>query len=103
MTSLITPISRSYNFFSAAGSDYETTTLMLPFEPSGDGQTVCGRVPIIDDNLGLEPNELFSVRITSVSGANVMIGDQDESCVEIIDDDGKSCIYISTYCLILIP
>ena len=74
-----------------ADSDYATTTLELTFEPSGDGQTVCGNVPIIDDNLGLEPNELFSVRITSVSATNVMIGD-DESCVEIIDDDGIGCI-----------
>ena len=82
---------KKLQFFSTADSDYETTTLMLTFEPSGDGQTVCGNVPIIDDNLGLEPNELFSVRITSASGANVMIGD-DESFVEIIDNDGTSCI-----------
>ena len=73
-----------------------TTTLMLTFEPSRDGRTVCGNVTIIDDNLGLEPNELFSVRITSVAGSNVMIGEEDESCIEIIDDDGKSCIIQST-------
>ena len=75
-----------------AGSDYETTTLTLTFEPSGDGQTVCGNVPIIDDNLGLEQAEMFSVRIASVSATNVMIGD-DELCVEIIDNDGMSYIY----------
>ena len=69
---------------------------MLPFEPSRGRQTVCGNVPITDDNLGLEPNELFRVKIISVSGANVMIGDQDESCVEIIDDDGMNCIIRST-------
>ena len=76
-----------------ADSDYATTTLELTFEPSGDGQTVCGNVPVIDDNLGLEPNEMFSVRITmsSVSETNVMIGD-DELCVEIIDNDGIGCI-----------
>ena len=61
---------------------------MLPFEPSVDGQTVCGRVPIIDDNLGLEPNELFSVTITSVTGTKVMIGPDTETCVTIIDNDG---------------
>ena len=62
---------------------------MLTFEPSDDGQTRCGTVPIIDDNLGLEPNELFSVRITSVSGSNAVIGPDAETCVEITDNDGK--------------
>ena len=71
-----------------ADSDYATTYLEMTFVPARDGQTVCGNVPIIDDNLGLEPNELFSVRIiVSVLSTNVMIGD-DESCVEIIDNDG---------------
>ena len=72
----------------AANVDYETTTFMLTFEASSDGQRACGRVPIIDDLLE-EPNELFSVRITSVSNSNVMIGMNDETCVTIIDDDGK--------------
>ena len=62
---------------------------MLTFEPSGDGQTVCGNVSIINDLLGNEPNELFSVTITEVSGDTVSIGAGDESCVEIIDNDGK--------------
>ena len=80
-------------FFSAADSDYITITMMFTFRPS-QTPTLCGNVQIIDDNLGLEPNELFSVRITSVSGANVVIGDPDESCVEIIDNDGMSCVII---------
>ena len=75
---------------STAGSDYETTTLMLPFEPSGDGQTVCGNVPIIDDDLGNEPNELFSVTITSVSDGSIAIGQESETCVTIEDNDSKS-------------
>ena len=62
---------------------------MLTFEPSGESQIVCGNVSIIDDLLGNEPNELFSVTITEVSGDTVAIGAGDESCVEIIDDDGK--------------
>ena len=78
-------------FFFAAGSDYITSTVMFTFRPS-QTPALCGNVPIIDDSIGLEPNELFSVRITSVSGANVMIGDQDESCVEIIDNDGMSYV-----------
>ena len=72
----------------AADVDYTTTTFMLTFEPSSDGQRVCGNVPIIDDLLD-EPNELFIVRITSVSNPNVMIGMNDETCITIIDDDGK--------------
>ena len=72
----------------AADSDYETTTLMIPFEPSSDGQRVCGSVGIIDDLLD-EANELFSVRITSVSNPNIMVGMNAEICVTIIDDDGK--------------
>ena len=72
----------------AAGSDYETTTLMLTFEPSGGGQRVCGTVPIINDQLGNEPDELFSVTITSISNPNIMIGPDVETCVSIIDADG---------------
>ena len=63
---------------------------MVTFEPSGDGQTVCGTVPIINDTLGNEPDELFSVRITGVSDSKIMIGPDDEACVSIIDDD---CMY----------
>ena len=61
---------------------------MITFEPSSDGQRVCGPVPIIDDLLD-EANELFSVRITSVSNPNIMVSMNDETCVTIIDDDGK--------------
>ena len=64
---------------------------MLTFEPSDNEQTRCGSVPIIDDNLGLEPNELFSVRITSVTGSSAIIGDG-ETCVEITDNDGMGCM-----------
>ena len=61
---------------------------MITFEPSSDGQRVCGRVPIIDD-LFHEANELFSVRITNVSNPSIMVGMNAETCVTIIDDDGK--------------
>ena len=72
----------------AADVDYTTRTLMLTFEPSLDGRTLCGRVPIINDNLD-ERNEQFSVTITNVSNTDVMIGPSRETCVTIIDDDGK--------------
>ena len=62
---------------------------MLTFEPSGESQIVCGNVSIIDDRLGNEPNELFSVTITEVSSDTVSIGTGDESCVEIMDNDSK--------------
>ena len=61
---------------------------MLTFEISGDGQRVCGNVSIINDMLD-EPNEQFSVRITSVLSPSVMIGPSNETCVTIIDDDSK--------------
>jgi hypothetical protein len=71
----------------AADIDYDSTTRMLTFMPSNDRQSVCGTVPINDDRLD-EPNELFSVRIIDVSGSDVMVGPNSESCVTIIDDDG---------------
>ena len=74
----------------AAGSDYNTTTLMLPFDPSPDGQQVCGKVPIINDKLANEGIEQFSVRIVRTSDPRVKIGQEAETCVSIIDDDGKS-------------
>ena len=72
----------------AANVDYVMTTLTLTFEPSPDGQLRCDKVSIINDRLD-ERNELFSVRITNVSSPDIMIGPSDESCVTIIDDDGK--------------
>ena len=52
-----------------------------------DGQRLCGNVPITDDMLGNEPNEVFSVTITNVSDPQVTIGVNRESCVTIIDND----------------
>ena len=62
---------------------------MLLFQPAADGQTACGRVPIRDDSLGNEPDELFSVTITNVSDHEIVIGSNRESCVKIVDNDGK--------------
>ena len=61
---------------------------MITFESSSDGQRICRPVPIIDD-LFDEANELFSVRITSVSNPDIMMDMNTETCVTIIDDDGK--------------
>ena len=73
----------------AAGMDYMTTTFTVTFEPSADGQRQCGNVPIINDDLGNEGDELFSVVITNTSIPSVMIGPMAESCVTILDDDSK--------------
>ena len=67
--------------------DYSTTTLTVTFEP-GD-QELCDNVPIINDTLGNEENEQFSVTITDVSSSLVTIGPIREACVIIIDDDSE--------------
>ena len=73
----------------AAGSDYETTTGMVTFEPNdSDMGRQCATVPITDDTLGNEPNELFSVTFTSANPAGSFPPDGSEACVTIIDDDG---------------
>ena len=56
--------------------------------PSPDGQSLCGKVPIIDDKLANEGIEQFSVRITGTSNPRLRIGQNAETCVNIIDDDG---------------
>ena len=65
---------------------------MLTFTSNDEGSTVtmCFNVPILDDQLGNEPIEAFSVTIIdfSPSGAG-QTGSNAESCVFIIDDDGK--------------
>ena len=60
---------------------------MFTFEPNLESpvQTLCDVVNIIDDEIGNEPNEEFSVTLISASpdgdfGAK-------ESCITIIDDD----------------
>ena len=59
---------------------------MLTFMPSSEPGRVCGKVPLKDDRLD-EPNEMFSVTITEVTGSGVMVGPNSQSCVTIIDDD----------------
>ena len=62
----------------------------MTFTPLDAGQTLCRTVPINNDRLGNEGDELFSVTITNVSSTKVMIGPNRESCVTIIDDDSES-------------
>ena len=74
----------------AADADYETTTIMVTFVPSdlGTTQRQCGNVRIIDDMIGNEPNEEFSVTLVSTDPSGARFGDK-ESCITIIDDDGE--------------
>ena len=74
----------------AADADYRTTTIMVTFMPSdlGTTQRLCGNVPIIDDMVGNEPNEEFSVTLVSTNPPGAQFGDR-ESCITIIDDDGE--------------
>ena len=44
-------------------------------------------VSIINDVLGNEPEEQFSVTITSVSDPRIVIGPNAETCINIINDD----------------
>ena len=74
---------------SAAGEDYMSTTFTLTFMPDDmfTTQRICHNITVIDDMIGNEPNEEFSVRLNSSNPeANL---DGQESCVTIIDDDGE--------------
>ena len=71
-----------------ADSDYQSRTFILQFMPTDEGTTTrCANVPIIDDQLGNEPVEAFSVSFVSFSPAG-QEGPDRETCVFIVDDDG---------------
>ena len=70
-----------------ADSDYNSTTFTLGFTSSDEGTTTrCANVPIIDDQLGNEPVEPFSISFVSFSPAGLE-GPDRETCVFIEDDD----------------
>ena len=74
--------------FSAADFDYASTTVMLTFVPTDEGtQTMCFNVMIIDDSLGNEQDEQFSVTITDAVPAGSV---DSEACVTIVDNDSES-------------
>ena len=78
----------TFMYIHTAGSDYESETFMLEFLPTDEGTTtLCANVPIIDDQLGNEPVEAFSVSFVSFSPAG-QEGPNRETCVFIEDDDG---------------
>ena len=78
----------TFMYIHIAGSDYESKTFMLEFTPTDEGMTtLCANVSIIDDQLGNEPVESFSVSFVSFSPAG-QEGPNRETCVFIEDDDG---------------
>ena len=69
--------------------DYENTTLMFTFEPSDDIPLCkCANVTIIDDSLGNEPDEQFSVSFVSIEPLG-MFDPTSEACVTITDKESK--------------
>ena len=63
------------------------TRFSFTFSPSNESsQRQCATVPIIDDTLGNEPDEQFSV-IVVLSEPSVALGQTLEICVTILDDD----------------
>ena len=66
--------------------DYIHTTLMFTFGPQDvDGvQEECDLVDIIDDLIGNEPDEEFSVTLINVTASG-----SEEACITIIDNDSE--------------
>ena len=70
---------------SAENLDYIPKAINLTFVPNDeDIQELCTSVEIINDLLGNEPDELFSVKLV-----DVLIEGSDEACITIIDDDSE--------------
>ena len=63
---------------------------MLTFSPvpiDDNLQMLCTTIPIINDTIANEPDEQFSVTLTSASPVGTF--GEDTTCVTIIDDDRK--------------
>ena len=60
----------------------------MTFEPSDESsQRLCSAVPIVNDMIALEPDEQFSVTLATATPVGRF--DNNETCITIIDDDGK--------------
>ena len=78
-----------FHFSITVGSDFNSTVLVVTFEPSDDqtSRMTCVPLPIIDDSIANEANEQFSVTLTdAIPTTNV---GNNKTCVTIIDDDSK--------------
>ena len=86
----------NYVLTCTADLDYDSTTVLLIFMPSDEGtQTLCFNVSIIDDLLGNEPDEEFSVAISDTVPAG-SVGDNAEACVTIINNDSENMLHTIT-------
>lgn len=61
--------------------------------PAGPATEMCFRGDIIDDQVALEPDEFFTLKLMDPVIDGVAIGN-DETVVTIIDDDGTILCYM---------
>lgn len=61
------------------GDDFTAGVRTVTFPPSPNPGRVCTNFTILDDQIGLEGNERFTVRLNFTG---------QEACVTIVDDDG---------------
>lgn len=74
--------------YNRADVDNESTTLTLTFQPSLEtSQRQCGTVTIIDDMIGNEQDEKFSIILTSVRPEGGF--GKNQSCITIKDNDSE--------------
>ena len=60
----------------------------MTFEPRNSSlQELCANVSIINDMTALEPDEQFSVTLTTATPVGRF--GNDETCITIVDDDGE--------------
>ena len=89
---ILTNVSYFFMLCHVEGSDYVATIVILTFVPSD--KILCATIPIINDTVPSEPDEQFSVTLTSASPVGIF--GESTTCVTIIDDDRKwlmRCVY----------
>ena len=81
-------------YFVVAGSDFEGDSSSQTFPASPLGNQLCADIFLIPDER-YEGNEQFIVEFTNVpdSANRVGVGAINQTCVTIIDDDGKFVIF----------
>ena len=89
-TEMLQCFSVSLLFYAGGDVDYESANFTLMFNADDESEQVqCAQVNIIDDFLGNEKVEQFSVRFIS-SDVRTCSGNTDDSvCVSITDNDSK--------------
>ena len=75
----------NYLIINLADVDYSSNAQTFVFR--SNETRVCRTFPTADDNIALEGNETFTVRLTSTTSG--IIGANNEGTVTIIDNDGN--------------